>query len=62
MSTFAHTSKKVSFEGVVVQDGADSVIACFLPWEMTGEYEDERTGATKRYNYKIPFSVYVMPE
>ena len=62
VSTFAHTSKKVSFEGVVVQDGADSVIACFLPWEMTGEYEDERTGATKRYNYKIPFSVYVMPE
>jgi len=48
--TLAHTSKKVSFEGVVVQ-GFDEICGFYL-WDSTGSYEDPKTGKQKTYKYK----------
>ena len=56
-STMAHTSKKVSFEGVFVQ-GADTLRGFYL-WDATGEYTDAKTGKLKTYKYKDSFSVYL---
>ena len=55
--TFAHTSKKVSFEGILVPGHGE--LNGFYVWETTGWYEDERTGALKSYKYKEPHSVYL---
>jgi len=49
-STLAHTSRKVSFEGVMVQ--GEDVMRGFYLWDATGAYEDEKTGKEKTYKYK----------
>ena len=58
-STKAHTSKKVSFEGVFVQ-GTDALSGFYL-WDATGEYTDAKTKKLKTYKYKETFSVYLQP-
>ena len=52
--TSAHTSKKVSFEGVLVQ-GMDEMRG-FYPWDASGAYADSKTGKEKTYKYKEPHS------
>jgi len=54
-STFAHTSKKVSFEGVMVQ-GEDKMRGFYL-WDATGVYEDPKTKREKTYKYKESYPV-----
>lgn len=49
-TTSAHVSKKVSFEGVMVQ-GWDKMRGFFL-WDATGSYEDPKTGKEKAYKFK----------
>ena len=53
--TFAHTSKKVSFEGVVVQ-GSDEMCGFYL-WDASSSYEDPKTGKQKTYKYKESHAV-----
>ena len=48
--TWAHTSKKVNFEGIVVQ-GMDSLSGFYL-WDESAAYEDPQTGKEKTYKYK----------
>ena len=52
-TTMAHVSKKVSFEGIMVQ-GAESLRGFYL-WDATGEYVDKNK--TKTYKYKESHSV-----
>ena len=59
-STKAHTSKKVSFEGILVQ-GEEPKMDGFYLWDATGEYEDAKTGKTKTYKYKQSFPVSLRP-
>ena len=59
--TTAHTSKKVSFEGILVQ-GEEPKMDGFYLWDATGEYEDEKTGKTKTYKYKQSFPVRLFSE
>ena len=49
-STMSHTSKKVNFEGVMVQ-GEEEMRGFYL-WDATGTYEDEKTGKAKTYKFK----------
>ena len=51
----AHVSKKVSFEGIMVQ-GRPSMTGFYL-WDATGSYEDPKTGRPKTYKYKESHSV-----
>ena len=60
-STMAHTSKKVSFEGIFVQ-GEEPKMEGFYLWDATGEYEDEKTGKLKSYKYKQSFPVRLVAE
>ncbi len=60
-STKAHTSKKVSFEGILVQ-GEDPKMDGFYLWDAAGEYEDEKTGKVKTYKYKQSFPVWLISE
>ena len=53
--TWAHASKKVSFEGIWVQ-GAESLRGFYL-WDATGSYKDTKTGKLKTYKYKESHSV-----
>ena len=55
-STMAHASKKVSFEGILVQ-GEDPKMDGFYLWDAASEYEDEKTGKAKAYKYKQSFPV-----
>ena len=59
-ATMAHTSKKVSFEGVVVQ--GDESLRGFYLWDATGSYEDPKTGKEKTYKYKESFPVSLLSE
>ena len=59
--TRAHTSKKVSFEGILVQ-GEEPKMDGFYLWDATGEYEDPKTGKTKSYKYKQSFPVRMFAE
>jgi len=59
--TRAHTSKKVSFEGILVQ-GEEPKMDGFYLWDATGEYEDEKTGKTKTYKYKQSYPVRLFAE
>ena len=59
--TRAHTSKKVSFEGILVQ-GKEPKMDGFYLWDATGEYVDEKTGKTKTYKYKQSFPVRLFAE
>ena len=59
-TTMSHTSKKVSFEGIMVQ-GADSMDGFYL-WDATGVYEDEKTGKEKTYKYKESYPVSLVAE
>ena len=52
--TMSHTSKKVNFEGIMVQ-GED--LSGYYLWDATGVYEDEKTGKEKTYKYKESCSV-----
>lgn len=47
--TRAHTSKKVSFEGVARQ--SDSDMKGFYLWKRSGTYDDAKTGKTKTFTY-----------
>ena len=58
--TKAHTSKKVSFDGIWVQ-GMDSLSGFYL-WDATDEYVDEKTGKPKTYKYKQSFPVLLRSE
>ena len=58
--TKAHTSKKVSFDGIWVQ-GMDSLSGFYL-WDATDEYVDEKTGKPKTYKYKQSFPVLLLVE
>ncbi len=53
--TIVHTSKKVNFEGIMVQ-GEESLRGFYL-WDATGVYEDEKTGREKTYRYKQSYPV-----
>ena len=53
--TWTHTSKKVNFEGIMVQ-GAESLGGFYL-WDATGSYDDPKTGNPKTYKYKQSFPV-----
>jgi hypothetical protein len=59
--TWAHTSKKVSFEGVIVQ-GEEPKMDGFYLWDATGEYEDEKTRKLKSYKYKQSFPVRLLAQ
>ena len=58
--TLAHTSKRVNFEGILVQ-GEEPKMEGFYLWDATGEYEDPKTGKPKTYKYKQSFPVSLMP-
>ena len=58
--TLAHTSKKVNFEGILVQ-GEEPKMEGFYLWDATGEYEDPKTGKSKVYKYKQSFPVSLQP-
>lgn len=53
--TMAHTSKKVNFEGIMVQGEAG--LRGFYLWDATAVYEDDKTGKEKTYKYKESYSV-----
>ena len=59
--TRAHASKKVSFEGILVQ-GEEPKMDGFYLWDATGEYEDPKTGKAKSYKYKQSFPVRLFAE
>ena len=59
--TRAHTSKKVSFEGIMVQ-GEELKMDGFYLWDTTGEYVDQKTGKSKTYKYKQSFPVRLLAE
>ena len=54
-STMTHTSKKVSFEGIMVQ-GEDKMRGFYL-WDAMGTYDDPKTGKEKTYKYKESYPV-----
>ena len=53
--TLAHTSKKVNFEGILVQ-GEESLRGFYL-WDASSSYDDPKTGKPKTYKYKESYSV-----
>ena len=59
--TLAHTSRKVNFEGILVQ-GEEPKMDGFYLWDATGAYEDEKTGKPKTYKYKESFPVRLFTE
>ena len=59
--TWAHTSKKATFEGIFVQ-GEEPKMEGFYLWDATGEYEDEKTGKLKSYKYKQSFPVRLLAQ
>ncbi|MBR5286991.1 MAG: hypothetical protein IKU34_00170 [Clostridia bacterium] len=59
--TWAHTSKKATFEGIFVQ-GDEPKMEGFYLWDATGEYEDEKTGKLKSYKYKQSFPVRLLAQ
>ncbi|MBP5320237.1 MAG: hypothetical protein J6334_04555, partial [Kiritimatiellae bacterium] len=52
--TVAHTSKKVNYEGIMVQG---QELSGFYLWNATGSYVDEKTGKTRTFSYKQSFPV-----
>ena len=60
-STMAHTSKKVSFEGIFVQ-GEEPKMDGFYLCDAASEYEDEKIHKTKTYKYKQSFPVRLVAE
>ena len=59
-ATYSHTSKKVSFEGIMVQ-GQEKLSGFYL-WDETGVYEDEKTGKEKTYKYKQSYPVLLLAQ
>ena len=57
-TTFSHTSRKVSFEGILVQ--GEPEMRGFYLWDATGAYEDEKSGKEKTYKYKESHPVYLI--
>ena len=57
-STMAHTSKKVNFEGIMVQ-GANEMCGFYL-WDASSVYDDPKTGKEKTYKYKESYPVYLV--
>ena len=55
----SHTSKRVSFEGIVVP-GED--LKGFYLWDASGAYTDAKTGKAKTYKYKESFPVVFISE
>ena len=53
---WTHTSKKVSFEGILVQ-GSDEMRGFYL-WDASSSYDDDpKTGKPKTYKYKESHSM-----
>lgn len=59
--TLTHTSKKVSFVGILVQ-GENPKMDGFYLWDAAGEYADPKTGKPKAYKYKQSFPVSLLAE
>ncbi len=59
-ATMAHVSKKVNFEGIVVQ--GEGRQRGFYLWDATGAYWDEKTRKEKTYKYKESFPVWLNGE
>ena len=59
--TWTHTSKKASFEGILVQggDGAEASMEGFYLWDAKARYADPKTGKEKEYSYKESYPVRV---
>ena len=59
--TWTHTSKKASFEGILVQGGAgaEASMEGFYLWDAKARYADPKTGKEKEYSYKESFPVRV---
>ncbi len=57
-STMAHTSKKVNFEGIMVQ-GANEMCGFYL-WDASSVYDDPKTGKEKTYKYKESYPGYLV--
>ena len=57
--TWSHTSKKVSFTGILVQGEEPNapIMDGFYLWDATGEYKDPKTGKLKTYKYKQSYTV-----
>ena len=53
--TWTHTSKKVNFEGVMVQ--GEEELRGFYLWDVTGYYDDPKTGKAKTFKYKESYPV-----
>lgn len=53
--TMVHTSKKVSFEGVIVPES--NAFRGFYVWDNIAEYEDEKTEKIKTYKFKESLGV-----
>ncbi len=53
--TLTHASKKVSFEGILVP-GMEEMRGFYL-WDVTGAYDDPKTGKPKTYKYKESYPV-----
>jgi len=60
-TTVSHTSKKVNFEGILVQ-GDEPEMEGFCLWDATGEYEDPKTGKAKTYKYSLSFPMRLLAE
>ena len=58
--TYAHASKKVSFEGILVQ-GEEPKMNGFYLWDATSSYADPKTGKEKTYKYKESHPVVLEP-
>ena len=59
-STTAHVSKKVSFEGILVQ-GEEPKMNGFYLWDAASSYADPKNGKTKTYKYKESHPVTLTP-
>ena len=56
--TWAHASKKVNFEGIMVQD--EDTMRGFYLWDASSVYDDPKTGKEKTYKYKESYPVYLV--
>ena len=56
-SVWKHTSKKVNFEGVLMQGDADEPLRGFYLWDRNGEYMGEN-GTMKSFKTKERYPVY----
>ena len=58
--TISHTSKKLYFEGVLVQ--GENELRGFCLWDASSVFNDPKTGKEKTYKYRQSFSVRLTAE